>query len=85
MMVVGDSLSQGEEGDWTWRYRLWEWFNSQELVVDYVGPFLGLRPAAVPWGIGEVTIPEPVGIPPVGPAITTAVSHVTINLSLPIP
>jgi hypothetical protein len=44
MMVVGDSISQGFEGDFTWRYRLWEWFSSQGLAVDFVGPFIGTRP-----------------------------------------
>ncbi|PMD22319.1 SGNH hydrolase, partial [Hyaloscypha hepaticicola] len=47
MMVVGDSISQGGEGDWTWRYRLWEWFKVQDVVVDFVGPFLGTRPQAI--------------------------------------
>lgn len=26
ILVCGDSISQGREGDFTWRYRLWEWF-----------------------------------------------------------
>jgi hypothetical protein len=73
VMVVGDSISQGGEGDWTWRYRLWEWLKSQEIVVDFVGPFIGTRPQAVAGDIGEVTIPEPLGLPPTGSAITTAV------------
>lgn len=73
MMVVGDSISQGEEGDWTWRYRLWEWLKVQDVVVDFVGPFLGTRPQAVDKDVGEVTIPEPQGLPPCGSAITIAV------------
>jgi hypothetical protein len=74
MMIVGDSLSQGGEGDWTWRYRLWEWFRREEVMVDFVGPFLGTRPQAVP-ALNTETLPEPVGIPPVGEAvISTAVS-----------
>lgn len=28
ILVCGDSISQGREGDFTWRYRLWEWFQS---------------------------------------------------------
>ncbi|KAG0647297.1 hypothetical protein D0Z07_7096 [Hyphodiscus hymeniophilus] len=80
MMVVGDSLSQGFEGDHTWRYRLWEWFNSQRLAVDFVGPFMGTRPQAVPGTIGEVTIPEPLGLPPTGSAITTGGYAVDIGL-----
>jgi hypothetical protein len=76
VMVVGDSISQGGEGDWTWRYRLWEWLKSQEVMVDFVGPFIGTRPQAVAGDIGEVTIPEPLGLPPTGSAITTAVRRV---------
>lgn len=34
VMVVGDSMTQGKEGDWTWRYRLWEWFNDQGVSVS---------------------------------------------------
>ncbi|MGV9212098.1 GDSL-type esterase/lipase family protein [Micromonospora sp. RB23] len=44
VMVVGDSMSQGAEGDWTWRYRLWEWFRSQNVAVDFVGPYFGTNP-----------------------------------------
>jgi len=44
IMVVGDSISQGSEGDWTWRYRLWEWLNSEGIAADFVGPFIGTRP-----------------------------------------
>jgi hypothetical protein len=76
IMIVGDSISQGGEGDWTWRYRLWEWFRIQDIVVDFVGPFLGTRPQAVLSTVGEVTVPEPVGLPPTGSAITTAVSQI---------
>lgn len=28
ILVCGDSISQGREGDFTWRYRLWEWFQN---------------------------------------------------------
>jgi hypothetical protein len=76
MMVVGDSISQGGEGDRTWRYRLWEWFKVQDVVVDFVGPFLGTRPQAIAKDAGEVTIPVPKGLPPCGSAITTAVCQV---------
>lgn len=48
VMVVGDSMSQGYEGDWTWRYRLWEWFRNQHINVDFVGPYAGTRPQATP-------------------------------------
>jgi lysophospholipase L1-like esterase len=47
VMVVGDSMSHGAEGDWTWRYRLWEWFRGQGVAVDFVGPYTGTQDAAV--------------------------------------
>lgn len=28
VLVCGDSISQGVEGQFTWRYRLWEWFHT---------------------------------------------------------
>lgn len=43
VMVVGDSMTQGREGDWTWRYRLWQWFADQGVAVDFVGPYKGTR------------------------------------------
>jgi lysophospholipase L1-like esterase len=43
VMVVGDSMSQGREGDWTWRYRLWQWFQSEGIAVDFVGPYTGTK------------------------------------------
>lgn len=33
VMIVGDSITQGREGDWTWRYRLWQWFQEQGVEV----------------------------------------------------
>lgn len=33
VMIVGDSITQGAEGDWTWRYRIWEWFRDQNVKV----------------------------------------------------
>ena len=75
IMVVGDSITQGVEGDWTWRYRLWEWFKSQNIAVDFVGPFMGTRPQAVPATVGDVIIPDPLGLPQTGGAITTGVSQ----------
>ncbi|WP_282090683.1 GDSL-type esterase/lipase family protein [Streptomyces tendae] len=41
VMVVGDSISQGHEGDYTWRYRLWQWFRENNISVDFVGPYHG--------------------------------------------
>lgn len=41
VMIVGDSLTHCHEGDYTWRYRIWDWFLSQNVAVDFVGPYLG--------------------------------------------
>lgn len=48
MMIVGDSISQGMEGDWTWRYRLWDWLDSQSVDFEFVGPWNGTRESANP-------------------------------------
>jgi lysophospholipase L1-like esterase len=38
IMLVGDSVTQGSAGDWTWRYRLWEHLQSPSgPPVDLVG------------------------------------------------
>lgn len=42
VMVVGDSISHGSEGDFTWRYRMWEWFRANNVSVDFVGPYQGV-------------------------------------------
>ncbi|SKB09343.1 SGNH/GDSL hydrolase family protein [Aeromicrobium choanae] len=41
IMVVGDSISQGLEGDYTWRYRLAESLSSRGQAADFVGPWSG--------------------------------------------
>ena len=38
IMLLGDSVTQGSAGDWTWRYRLWQHFSTAGLPVDFVGP-----------------------------------------------
>jgi lysophospholipase L1-like esterase len=38
IMVVGDSISQGSSGDFTWRYRLHKNLVAQGVSVDMVGP-----------------------------------------------
>ena len=38
ILVLGDSISQGSSGDWTWRYRLWEHLTGHAVAVDFVGP-----------------------------------------------
>ena len=41
VMVVGDSISNGFEGDHTWRYRLWQWARTQNWKAEFVGPLHG--------------------------------------------
>ena len=59
-MVAGDSMSQGREGDWTWRYRLWQWFLNQGVSVDFAAPTRApgsptpRRPPPRPFYRGEV-------------------------------
>src|ERR1051325_8984064 len=50
VMVVGDSISHGRQGDRTWRYRLWEWFRQQNVSIQFVGPFKGTVPPEEPEG-----------------------------------
>jgi lysophospholipase L1-like esterase len=38
ILIVGDSVTQGSAGDWTWRYRLWTHFEAAGTSVDFVGP-----------------------------------------------
>ena len=47
-MVVGDSISHGREGDWTWRYRIWEWFRHEDIPARFVGPYKGTFPPDKP-------------------------------------
>lgn len=48
VMIVGDSISHGREGDWTWRYRIWQWFQHQQVAVRFVGPYKGTVPPDEP-------------------------------------
>ncbi|UAL28317.1 hypothetical protein K8W59_10460 [Nocardioides rotundus] len=38
IMLVGDSITQGRVGDWTWRYRLARTLEDQGVSFDLVGP-----------------------------------------------
>lgn len=39
VMLFGDSITHGRDGDWTWRYRLWRQLQAAgERGVDFVGP-----------------------------------------------
>lgn len=48
IMVVGDSISQGLEGDYTWRYRLAQHLAATGTAVDFVGPWRGTTRLAQP-------------------------------------
>src|SRR5215469_13943158 len=47
LMVVGDSISQGSSGDYTWQYRLYEHLRADGVRPQMVGP--------VAWLINNVT------------------------------
>ncbi|PPJ59195.1 hypothetical protein CBER1_03012 [Cercospora berteroae] len=32
ILILGDSITHGGEGDYTWRYRLWQWFKQEHLL-----------------------------------------------------
>jgi len=38
IMLAGDSITQGFDGDFTWRYRLYEELTRQQVSFDFVGP-----------------------------------------------
>ncbi|MFC4533242.1 GDSL-type esterase/lipase family protein [Sphaerisporangium dianthi] len=48
-MIVGDSISQGREGDHTWRYRLWRTLLGQGAAVRFVGPWKGTWVSSAVW------------------------------------
>jgi hypothetical protein len=39
VLIIGDSVSIGSAGDWTWRYRLWKHLTAGGVAVDFVGPY----------------------------------------------
>ncbi|OOC52557.1 MULTISPECIES: GDSL-type esterase/lipase family protein [Nocardiopsis] len=39
IMLAGDSMTQGANGDRTWRYHLWNHLSPQVEGVDFVGPY----------------------------------------------
>ncbi|TYL45864.1 hypothetical protein FXB39_16215 [Nocardioides sp. BGMRC 2183] len=38
VLIVGDSITHGSTGDYTWRYRLWRHLAESGAEVDFVGP-----------------------------------------------
>ncbi len=41
IMIVGDSISEGHEGESTWRYRLWQELTVNNADATFVGPWIG--------------------------------------------
>jgi hypothetical protein len=41
VLIIGDSVTQGRAGDYTWRYRLWKALQAERTAVDFVGPRRG--------------------------------------------
>lgn len=37
ILLLGDSVTQGSSGDWTWRYRLWQHLTDAGVAFDLVG------------------------------------------------
>jgi lysophospholipase L1-like esterase len=56
VLIVGDSITAGVDGDYTWRYRLAKEFGRQHVAVDFVGsrtwPY-------VAQGFGSATYADP--------------------------
>lgn len=49
IMIIGDSISHGREGDYTWRYRLWCWLQTHTAqAIHFVGPYRGTYPPEKP-------------------------------------
>ncbi|KAG7132111.1 NLP effector protein 10 like [Verticillium longisporum] len=63
-MIVGDSITQGFEGDYTWRFRLAEWFKSENITPNFVGPWTGTHTNAEP---SDPKPPRLIGSGPVPP------------------
>lgn len=65
VLIVGDSMTQGREGDFTWRYRIWEWFQKSGIKATFVGPYKGTvprqeaKPPQPPPLYGEIVQPVP--------------------------
>jgi hypothetical protein len=41
-MIVGDSMTIGSRGDYTWRYRLWRHLRSAGVDAAFTGPYTGV-------------------------------------------
>ncbi|KAF1971713.1 carbohydrate esterase family 3 protein [Bimuria novae-zelandiae CBS 107.79] len=56
ILIVGDSITQGAEGDCTWRYRIWQWLRSTGINFRIVGPYVGTKAPPPP------AAPQPPGL-----------------------
>lgn len=59
IMIVGDSISHGQQGDTTWRYRFWQWLRSQNVAFQYVGPYTGTFQSTCALASGPQSPPQP--------------------------
>lgn len=50
VMLLGDSVTQGKDGDYTWRYFAWRGLQQTGAAVDFVGPNTGTHTADIPFG-----------------------------------
>lgn len=59
IMILGDSISQGLEGDFTWRYRLFQHFDANNVKMTFVGPWTGTAtlPPSQPAGYPQISAP----------------------------
>lgn len=53
IMIVGDSVTQGDADSYTWRYRLWKTLEAQHKAVDFVGPRRELRAGSAAYADAE--------------------------------
>lgn len=52
ILLVGDSVTVGTDGDYTWRYFAWKGLQETGASVDFVGPRQGTSDDTGPWGGG---------------------------------
>lgn len=52
VLIVGDSVAQGSDGDHTWRYFAWHRLVAGGAAVDFVGPWRGTHGTEDVWGGG---------------------------------
>lgn len=65
VLIIGDSITQGAEGDYSWRYRLWSWLHAHPSptanhTFSFVGPYTGTFPPD--------DSPRPPTLPPAAPS-----------------